>query len=70
MSSCSKAPRGLFVLARLGRIFTAISISPDLWLRQLLSHSAVRAGRNFICGLYHLNNVILNVFQDLIKSVV
>ena len=46
MSSCSKAPRGLFVQARLGRIFTAISISPGNGSRQSLTHSTFRAGRN------------------------
>ena len=30
ISDCSKAPRGLFVLLRVGRIFTANSISPSL----------------------------------------
>ena len=44
--SYSKAPRGLFVLAYLGRVFTAISISPGLFPRQFSSRSAFRAGRN------------------------
>ncbi len=44
--SYSKAPRGLFVLAYLGRVFTAISISPSLPPRQFSSRSAFRAGRN------------------------
>ena len=44
--SCIKAPRGLFVLAYLGRIFTAISISPGLSSRQFSSRSTFRAGRN------------------------
>ena len=44
--SCSKAPRGLFVLAYLGRVFTAISISPGQSSRQFSSRSAFRAGRN------------------------
>ena len=44
--SCSKAPRGLFVLVYLGRVFTAISISPGLSPRQFSSRSAFRAGRN------------------------
>ena len=35
--SYSKAPRGLFVLQQLGRIFTAISISPGESSRQLLA---------------------------------
>ena len=46
MPSYSKAPRGLFVLLRVGRIFTAISISPGPSLRQCSSRYAVRAGRN------------------------
>ena len=47
VSSYSKAPRGLFVHVCVGRIFTAISISPGNGSRQLLSHSTFRAGRNF-----------------------
>jgi hypothetical protein len=43
---CSKAPRGLFVLLRVGRIFTANSISPSLWPRQRSSRYTFRAGRN------------------------
>ena len=46
MPGCSKAPRGLFVLLRVGRIFTAISISPGPSSRQCSSCYAVRAGRN------------------------
>ena len=46
MPGCSKAPRGLFVLLRVGRIFTAISISPGPSLRQCSSCYTVRAGRN------------------------
>ena len=42
----SKAPRGLFVLEHLGRIFTAISISPSEGSRQLPSGEAFRAGLN------------------------
>ena len=42
----SKAPRGLFVLPRVGRIFTASSISPSPSLRQRSSRYAIRAGRN------------------------
>ena len=45
MPSCSKAPRGLFVLLSVGRIFTAISISPGESSRQLQSRDAFRAGR-------------------------
>ena len=46
MPSCSKAPRGLFVLLRVGRIFTAISISPGPLLRHCSSCYTFRAGRN------------------------
>ena len=46
MSSCSKAPRGLFVLLRVTSIFTRTSISPSPSLRQYTSHYAIRAGRN------------------------
>ena len=45
-SGCSKAPRGLFVLLRVGCIFTANSISPGSSLRQRPSRYAIRAGRN------------------------
>src|SRR3990172_8575078 len=44
--SCSKAPRGLFVLARETRIFTGTSISPSPSLRQPPDRYAIRAGRN------------------------
>ena len=47
MPSCSKAPRGLFVLLPVGRIFTANSNSPSLFSRQLQSRFTFRAGRNF-----------------------
>ena len=46
MSGCSKAPRGLFALARVTCIFTGISISPDPSLRQRPDRYAIRAGRN------------------------
>ena len=52
MPSCSKAPRGLFVLLRVGRIFTAISISPGPSSRQCSNCYAVRAGRNFTMFSY------------------
>jgi hypothetical protein len=60
MSSYSKAPWGLFVLSRVGRIFTAIAISPSLWLRQRPSRYAIRAGRNLPDkGLRYLRTVIV-----------
>ena len=43
---CSKAPRGLFVLSRDGRICTAAAISPSPLSRQRPSRDAFRAGRN------------------------
>ena len=46
MSSCSKAPRGLFVLVRTDGIFTAIVSSSDCSLRQFPTRYAIRAGRN------------------------
>ena len=42
----SKAPWGLSVLARVTSIFTGISISPGVLLRQCPNHYAFRAGRN------------------------
>ncbi len=45
-SGYSKAPRGLFVLLRVGCIFTANSISPSSSLRQRPTRYAIRAGRN------------------------
>src|SRR5690554_2756554 len=44
--SYSKAPRGLFVLLREGRIYTANSISPSLSPRQRSSRYTIRAGQN------------------------
>ena len=46
MPNYSKAPRGLFVLVELGRVFTANAISPSECSRQLLTRDAIRAGRN------------------------
>ena len=46
VSSCSKAPRGLFVLSRVTRIFTGTSISPGPSSRQRPDRYAFRAGRN------------------------
>ncbi len=46
MSSCSQAPRGLFVLLRVDGIFTVTAISPGLWLRQRPTRYTFRAGRN------------------------
>ena len=46
MTGYSKAPRGLFVLLRVTRIFTRTSISPGPSLRQCSTRYAIRAGRN------------------------
>ena len=46
MPGYSKAPRGLFVLLRVTRIFTRPSISPGPSLRQCSTRYAIRAGRN------------------------
>ena len=46
MSSCSKAPRGLFVLVRTTGIFTGNALSPSPSLRQCPNRYAIRAGRN------------------------
>ena len=46
MASCSKAPRGLFVLSWVTRIFTGLSISPGPSSRQCPDRYAFRAGRN------------------------
>ena len=46
MPEYSKASRGLFVLVELGRVFTAIAISPSECSRQLSTRYAFRAGQN------------------------
>ena len=46
MPRYSKAPRGLFVRLRVGRVFTANSISPSPSLRQRPDRYTIRAGRN------------------------
>ncbi len=58
--SYSKAPRGLFVLSRVTRIFTGISISPSPSLRQHPSRYTFRAGRNLPDkGFRYLRTVIV-----------
>ena len=44
--SCSKGPRGLSVLPRVGRILTTAAISPSPSLRQRPSRYAIHARRN------------------------
>jgi hypothetical protein len=43
---CSKGPRGLSVLPRVSGIFTTITISPGLSLRQCASRYAIHARQN------------------------
>ena len=58
--SCSKAPRGLFVLSRVTCIFTGISISPSPSLRQRPSRYTIRAGQNLPDkGFRYLRTVIV-----------
>src|SRR5579875_1514280 len=45
-SGCSQAPRGLFVLSWVTRIFTGTAISPSPLSRQRPGRSSFRAGRN------------------------
>ncbi len=60
MPSYSKAPRGLFVLPRVGGIFTPLAISPSPSLRQCPSCYAIRAGRNLPDkGFRYLRTVIV-----------
>ena len=46
MPSCSKAPRGLFVLLRTDGIFTVNALSPSSSSRQYPYHYSIRAGQN------------------------
>ena len=46
ISSCSKAPRGLFVLMRTVGIFTVNALSPSSSSRQCPNHYSIRAGQN------------------------
>ena len=58
--SYSKAPRGLFVLPRVTRIFTGTSISPSPSLRQCPGRYTFRAGRNLPDkGFRYLRTVIV-----------
>src|SRR4051794_34373697 len=59
MASCSKAPRGLFVLPREGRIFTATSISPRPPSRQRPDRDTFRAGRNLPDKEFHYLRTVI-----------
>ena len=45
-AGCSKGAWGLFVLSRVGRVFTASSVSPGPSSRQRPDRDTIRAGRN------------------------
>ena len=56
----SKAPRGLFVLPQVARVFTGTVISPRPSSRQWPSRSTIHAGRNLPDkGLRYLRTVIV-----------
>ena len=58
MSGYSKAPRGLFVLPQVARVFTGTAISPSPPPRQWPSRSTIHAGRNLPDkGLRYLRTV-------------
>jgi hypothetical protein len=46
MASCSKAPRGLFVLLWVHGVLTVTAVSPSPWSRHCPDRDAFRAGRN------------------------
>ena len=58
MTGYSKAPRGLFVLPQVARVFTGTVISPSPSSRQWPSRSTIHAGRNLPDkGLRYLRTV-------------
>ena len=59
----SKAPRGLFVLPRVARVFTGTAISPSPPSRQWPSRSTIHAGRNLPDkGLRYLRQIVTPQF--------
>ena len=59
MPGYSKAPRGLFVLPQVARVFTGTVISPSPSSRQWPSRSTIHAGRNLPDkGLRYLRHVV------------
>ena len=64
VSSWSKAPWGLSVLAQVTSIFTGTSISPGVLSRQRSNHYAFRAGRNLPDKEFrYLRTVIVTVLR-------
>ena len=70
MPSYSKAPRGLFVLPRVARVFTGTAISPSPSSRQWPSRSTIHAGRNLPDkGLRYLRHVVTHLFSSFYQSI-
>ncbi len=60
ISSCSKAPRGLFVLMRIPGVFTRCTVSPNHTLRQCSDRCTIHAGQNLPDkGFRYLRTVIV-----------
>ena len=66
----SKAPRGLFVLPQVARVFTGTVISPRPPSRQWPSRSTIHAGRNLPDkGLRYLRHVVTHLFSSFYQSI-
>jgi hypothetical protein len=64
----SKAPRGLFVLPQVARVFTGTVISPRPPSRQWPSRSTIHAGRNLPDkGLRYLRHVVTHLTPPKIR---
>src|SRR5437764_12378494 len=57
--SCSQAPRGLFVLSWVTRIFTGTSISPSPLSRQCACRYSLRARRNLPDNEFHYLRTVI-----------
>ena len=65
----SKAPRGLFVLPQVARVFTGTVISPRPPSRQWPSRSTIHAGRNLPDkGLRYLRHVVTHLVSTEIRE--
>ena len=65
----SKAPRGLFVLPQVARVFTGTVISPRPSSRQWPSRSTIHAGRNLPDkGLRYLRHVVTHLASPLVPK--
>ena len=71
MPGYSKAPRGLFVLPRVARVFTGTAISPSPPSRQWPSRSTIHAGRNLPDkGLRYLRQFVTHPTSPLAPSLI